>query len=122
MARADGGGALDVHELLQYATRPEFTYAHHWVAGDCIVWDNRCTLHAPSAFDHRRNTRLMYRITMHGEQITPSPAELEAREGSAADLNGCSQVLATSTLGSNENSGNGSSSGSDGGTSRNSRL
>ena len=112
-ARADGGGALDVHELQRHATRPEFTYAHHWAAGDCIVWDNRCTLHAPSAFDHARNTRLMYRITMHGEQITPSPAQLEAREGGAAEL-------VNSTLGSNKNSN--SDCGSTSGTSRNSRL
>ena len=111
-ARVDGGAALDVHELLRHATQPEFTYAHHWSAGDCIVWDNRCTLHAPSAFNHARNTRLMYRITMHGEQIAPSPAELEAREasatreGGAAEFHGCSQVFKAGTPGDNGDSMN----------------
>eukprot|EP00937_MAST-01D_sp_MAST-1D-sp2_P004208 g4208.t1 len=76
---ADAGADVDVAALLRHATRPEFSYAHRWVAGDTIVWDNRCTLHAPSAFDAARNTRLMWRITMHGEQISPSPQELQAR-------------------------------------------
>ncbi len=27
----------------------------------CIIWDNRCTLHAPSAFDDSKERRLMWR-------------------------------------------------------------
>ena len=33
------------------------SYAHQWREGDVIVWDNRCTLHAPSHFDDERETR-----------------------------------------------------------------
>ena len=53
-----------------------------WQAGDCIVWDNRNTLHSPSAFDDDTQKRLMWRITVEGgpeEQLMPSPAELQSR-------------------------------------------
>ena len=94
-----------LRRLVAHTTSPEFVYEHRWRPGDCIVWDNRNTLHAPSAFDvnttpHDRERfclaalrfhigavlqdtsqeRLMWRITIEGdasEQIRPSPAELE---------------------------------------------
>ena len=31
--------------LIEDATRPEFTYRHHWRPGDVIMWDNRATMH-----------------------------------------------------------------------------
>lgn len=62
--------------LLAHATQPEHSYRHEWLRGDCLVWDNRCTLHAPSAFDDDQRRRLMWRLTMLGEQISPSPAAL----------------------------------------------
>jgi len=31
--------------LKAHVTQPAFIYRHHWVAGDVLVWDNRCTLH-----------------------------------------------------------------------------
>jgi len=34
-----------------------------------VVWDNRCTLHAPTPFDDMRYERLMYRLTFSGRQI-----------------------------------------------------
>ena len=60
-------------------TTERFSYAHQWQEGDCLVWDNRCTLHAPSHLEADTQQRLMWRLTMFGEQITPPPAELEAR-------------------------------------------
>jgi len=56
-------------ELLEHATGPEFALMHRWEPGDLVVWDNRCTLHAPSPFDDARYHRLLYRLTMAGEQI-----------------------------------------------------
>jgi alpha-ketoglutarate-dependent taurine dioxygenase len=50
-----------IEELLQHTTSPEFCYAHAWRRGDCVIWDNRCTLHAPSAFDDSKEKRLMWR-------------------------------------------------------------
>jgi alpha-ketoglutarate-dependent 2,4-dichlorophenoxyacetate dioxygenase len=32
-------------ELIADATRPEFTYLHHWRPGDVLMWDNRATMH-----------------------------------------------------------------------------
>lgn len=32
-------------ELMAEATRPEFTYLHHWRPGDVLMWDNRATMH-----------------------------------------------------------------------------
>lgn len=31
--------------LIADATRPEFTYRHHWRLGDVLMWDNRATMH-----------------------------------------------------------------------------
>ena len=42
---------------------------HRWAPGDLVVWDNRSTLHAPSPFDDAKYDRLLYRLTMTGEQI-----------------------------------------------------
>ena len=58
---------------------PGGTYAHQWRRGDVIVWDNRCTLHAPSHFDDERQVRHMWRLTMFGAEISPTPDELRAR-------------------------------------------
>lgn len=56
-------------ELLEHATAPEFALMHRWAPGDLVVWDNRCTLHAPSPFDDVAHSRLLYRLTMTGAQI-----------------------------------------------------
>ncbi len=62
-------GALLLDELLAHATGPDFAFMHRWAPGDLVVWDNRCTLHAPSRFDDVKYQRLLYRLTMRGEQI-----------------------------------------------------
>ena len=79
-AAGDSAGAELLQSLVEHVTSPPFRYKHQWQAGDCIVWDNRCTLHAPSAFDDQAQRRLMWRITIEGgesEQLSPSPRELE---------------------------------------------
>ena len=40
---AEARALLD--ELIAVATRPEFTYRHHWRTGDVLMWDNRATMH-----------------------------------------------------------------------------
>ena len=61
-------------ELLEHATGPDFAFLHRWAPGDLVVWDNRCTLHAPSPFDDARYQRLLYRLTMSGESPQPTSA------------------------------------------------
>lgn len=67
LSPAEGRALLD--ELLEHATGPDFAFMHRWAPGDLIVWDNRSTLHAPSPFDDQKYRRLLYRLTMRGEQI-----------------------------------------------------
>ena len=76
----DGGGFSGAEEviapLLRLITSDAFSYRHEWKRGDLVVWDNRNTLHAPTSFDDSVNTRLMWRITILGQQVSPSPQEL----------------------------------------------
>ena len=37
------------------------------VAGDAILWDNRCTQHSATGFDESRYARLMHRTTLEGD-------------------------------------------------------
>jgi len=51
--------------LYDHSIRPEFTYRHKWAAGDVVVWDNRCILHAATTFDTAAERRVMMRtVTM----------------------------------------------------------
>ena len=53
--------------LFDHQERRDFIYEHVWRAGDLVIWDNRCTLHARTDFspDERR---LMRRVTILGEK------------------------------------------------------
>jgi taurine dioxygenase len=53
--------------LFEHQERRDFIYEHVWRAGDLVIWDNRCTLHARTDFspDERR---LMRRVTILGEK------------------------------------------------------
>lgn len=62
----DGDGARLLDQLMAHLTRPEFIYVHEWNAGDLIVWDNRCLVHAATWFDASKHERLMWRTTVHG--------------------------------------------------------
>ena len=53
-------------DLLPYVTSPEFTVKFQWQPGDIVVWDNRCTIHAPTGFDYMKCTREMWRLTILG--------------------------------------------------------
>ena len=55
---------LVLRDLLPYVTGPDFTVKWCWKPGDVVVWDNRCTLHAATGFDHERHAREMWRLTL----------------------------------------------------------
>jgi len=69
--RIEGLPAQESDELLtilfDHQERSEFIYEHVWRAGDLVMWDNRCALHARTDFspDERR---LMRRVTILGEK------------------------------------------------------
>jgi taurine dioxygenase len=61
---AEGRALID--DLMAHASQDRYVYRHRWTDGDLVVWDNRCTLHTATLFDHERYTRLMLRTTVAG--------------------------------------------------------
>src|SRR5215211_4144049 len=61
-----GAGAALLDELMAHYTRPEFVYVHEWTAGDLVVWDNRCLVHAATWYDGDSERRMMWRTTVRG--------------------------------------------------------
>ncbi len=49
--------------LFAWIVRPEFIYSHDWQLGDCLMWDNACTMHKRDPFDQNYE-RLMKRTTI----------------------------------------------------------
>jgi taurine dioxygenase len=62
----NGEGAALLEALMTHLTQPQFVYVHEWTAGDLVVWDNRCLVHAATWFDTTIHTRLMWRTTVFG--------------------------------------------------------
>ena len=52
-----------LEELFDHAEKPEFVYAHRWVPGDLVIWDNRCLNHARTDFPADED-RLLRRYTV----------------------------------------------------------
>ncbi|MDB5369408.1 MAG: hypothetical protein JWP20_966 [Roseomonas sp.] len=59
------GEAL-IKELIAFSQQPRFIYRHHWLKGDAVLWDNRCTQHCATGFDEAKYTRRMQRTTLEG--------------------------------------------------------
>ena len=62
----EGTGAKLLYELMSHTTSPDFVYAHDWDAGDLLIYDNRCLLHAATWYDAEQHTRIMWRTTESG--------------------------------------------------------
>ena len=58
-------------ELWAHATRPEFSYLHHWSVGQVMVWDNRMMLHKREPVDPGE-ARFMWRTQTRGEAVVPA--------------------------------------------------
>ena len=69
-------GVALLDELNAFATQSRFIYRHRWRAGDLVIWDNRCTLHAATPYDRQREKRDMRRSTIneHGPEISSTDA------------------------------------------------
>jgi alpha-ketoglutarate-dependent 2,4-dichlorophenoxyacetate dioxygenase len=52
LGSAEARALLD--ELIADATRPEFTYRHHWRLGDVLIWDNRAMMHRGRPWPHNQ--------------------------------------------------------------------
>lgn len=63
--------------MLPYVTGPDFTVKWQWRAGDIVVWDNRCTLHAATGYDYERHDREMWRLTLLDKALDKTQAAAE---------------------------------------------
>jgi len=61
------GRAL-IEQLNVMITPPARVYTHRWSPRECMVWDNRCTLHRATGFDEARHKRVMRRCTILGDR------------------------------------------------------
>jgi alpha-ketoglutarate-dependent taurine dioxygenase len=61
----DEGRAL-IEEIIVLTTPPERVYSHTWAPRECMVWDNRSTLHRATGFDEANKVRVMRRCTVVG--------------------------------------------------------
>jgi taurine dioxygenase len=65
---ADESEAAHLHEeLLAHMVGPEFVEAHHWRAGDLVLWDNRTLMHTATEYDRERHRRHVWRTSVRGE-------------------------------------------------------
>jgi taurine dioxygenase len=61
------GRAL-IETLNEMITQSERVYTHRWAPRQCLVWDNRCTLHRATGFDEANEVRVMRRCTIIGDK------------------------------------------------------
>ncbi|MGY8998624.1 MAG: TauD/TfdA dioxygenase family protein [Rhodospirillales bacterium] len=54
-----------LNAVFDHAEDPTYVYEHEWQAGDLVLWDNRCSMHARTDFPDNE-TRLMWRTTVEG--------------------------------------------------------
>ena len=54
-----------LRDLNEHATQPAFVYAHRWVPGDLVMWDNRQMMHRVRRYDDNQ-PRDMRRTTVAG--------------------------------------------------------
>ena len=54
-------------DLVEVATKPEFTYRHKWTSGDLVMFDNICVMHQAMPYDLANTRRLLHRTTVAGD-------------------------------------------------------
>ena len=56
-------------QLVAIISRPEYVYAHRWLPGDLLVWDNRWMHHSTTPYTYADERRLMHRVSGEGVEI-----------------------------------------------------
>jgi taurine dioxygenase len=64
--RAESDELLD--ELAAEARKPCHHFGHHWSVGDCVVWDNRATMHRVDVDYPVGERRIMQRVLIEGDR------------------------------------------------------
>jgi len=60
-------GRAELFELLDFATQDRFVFAHKWLKGDLVVWDNASLVHKSAPFDWYKERRHLHRTVVRGE-------------------------------------------------------
>ena len=55
-----------IQELMEFATQPEFIFAHAWTQYDLVMWDNRAVIHRATPYRQGDERRHMVRTTIAG--------------------------------------------------------
>lgn len=66
MERAESDALLD--ELAAEARKPCHHFGHRWSVGDCVVWDNRATMHRVDVDYPVGERRIMQRVLIEGDK------------------------------------------------------
>ncbi len=66
MERAESDELLD--ELAAEARKPRHHFGHQWTVGDCVVWDNRATMHRVDVDYPMGERRIMQRVLIEGDK------------------------------------------------------
>jgi taurine dioxygenase len=77
---SDDASATLLHDLTEFATRPEFIYRHEWQIGDLVLWNNGILLHRRDDFAETR-PRLLKRAAMfmpHDRHFVPTAIKTPA--------------------------------------------
>jgi taurine dioxygenase len=61
-------GRVLIEEVNALITPRERVYTHKWNPRECMVWDNRSTLHRATGFDEAHHKRVMRRCTINGDR------------------------------------------------------
>jgi taurine dioxygenase len=66
LERAESDELLD--ELADEARKPKHHFGHQWMVGDCVVWDNRATMHRVDVDYPMGERRIMQRVLIEGDR------------------------------------------------------
>lgn len=66
MERAQSDALLD--ELAVEARKPQHHFGHEWAVGDCVIWDNRATMHRVDVDYPVGERRIMQRVLIEGDK------------------------------------------------------
>ena len=59
---------MRVDELAAEARKPRHHFGHQWAVGDCVVWDNRATMHRVDVDYPVGERRIMQRVLIEGDR------------------------------------------------------
>ncbi|CAN5396677.1 TauD/TfdA family dioxygenase [soil metagenome] len=66
LERAESDELLD--ELAAEARKPQHHFGHEWAVGDCVIWDNRATMHRVDVDYPVGQRRVMQRVLIEGDK------------------------------------------------------